>query len=94
MGIITPFNHQRYMAGLDRNIHLNLPIRAQIDIDTENNKVWAELRPLDTKQHQKLSEYSVVAYTTQHDILDLSPPAQDEDSQLIHVRNPQKVGFL
>lgn len=94
MGIITPFNHHRYMAGLDKNLHVNIPIRAKIDIDTENNKVWAELKPLDAKHYQKLAEYSTVAYTTTHDILDLSPPAQEEYAQKIHVRTPQKVTAL
>ncbi|CAA9998147.1 unnamed protein product, partial [Nesidiocoris tenuis] len=90
MGFITPFNHKRYTAALHKNVHLHLPLRASLDLDFENSKIRAKVQPLDTQQKHKLLEYSTVAYTVKHDILDLSPALNNDNARPIHTGNVKR----
>ena len=91
MGFVTPYNHKRYTAALHQNIHVHVPLRVAMDVDVENNNVSAKLQPLNANQEHKLFEYSTVAYTAKHDILDLQPELNANEVQIIHVRQPRRV---
>ncbi|XP_014261592.1 vitellogenin-1-like [Cimex lectularius] len=90
MGFVTPFNNQRYIAGLQKNIHLHLPIRASVDVDIEHNKVWSKLESFEQNHKHKLFEYSTVAYTAKHDILTFTPVVDCPHAEHIHVRPVQR----
>lgn len=45
-GFITPFNHQRYVAGYQRKLQVNIPLRMRIDYDISDNEIVTEMRPL------------------------------------------------
>lgn len=94
LGFITPYNHKRYSAALHKNIHVHVPLRASVDIDVENNKVYAKMQPLEGHQKHKLFEYSTVAYTVKHDILDLYPALNGNNAEIIHVRSLRRVSIL
>uniref|UniRef100_A0A0K8SAK3 Vitellogenin-1 n=1 Tax=Lygus hesperus TaxID=30085 RepID=A0A0K8SAK3_LYGHE len=90
MGFVTPYNHKRYTAALHKNIHVHVPLRIAVDIDVENNNVTAKVQPLEANKKHKLFEYSTVAYTAKHDILDLQPELNANDVEIIHVRSPRR----
>lgn len=91
LGFVTPFNHQRYLTGYDSNTQVHLPLKVKIDVDVENTKVYVKLQPLNPNKYQKIAEYSTMAYTTKHDILDLTPPQLDDDTEITHVRPVNRV---
>ncbi|GLV61234.1 hypothetical protein CBL_21063, partial [Carabus blaptoides fortunei] len=88
LGFVTPFDHQHYVAGYDKNVQLNLPLRHQIDIDVENQEVRATFEPLD-EQNEEIFHYSTLPYTAKHDILDLKPVSQLATTHIVHIREPQ-----
>ncbi|KAF6216357.1 hypothetical protein GE061_000698 [Apolygus lucorum] len=91
MGFVTPYNHKRYTAALHKNIHVHVPLRVAFDIDVENNKIAAKVQPLDANHKHKLFEYSTVAYTAKHDILDMQPELNaNNDVEIVHVRSPRR----
>ncbi|KAE8736710.1 hypothetical protein FOCC_FOCC017835, partial [Frankliniella occidentalis] len=89
IGFITPFDHQRYIAGLDKDVLVNLPIRANIDLDLENAEVRVKLQPINANKNFKIAQFSCQPYTAQHNILDLTPV----DQMPIQLRKPQQANF-
>ncbi|KAK9500937.1 hypothetical protein O3M35_002098 [Rhynocoris fuscipes] len=90
-GFSTPFDHKAYVASLGKNLHVSVPLRAEVSFDQNKNKIEAMLQPIEANRKQKLFEYSTVAYTSKHDILDLSPIVEGRDTQKIHVRPVQRI---
>lgn len=92
MGFITPYNHKRYTAALHKNVHVHVPLRVALDIDVDSSKVNAKVQPLNANKKDKLFEYSTVAYTAKHDILDLQPELNaNSNVEEIHVRPVKRV---
>ena len=89
IGFVTPFDHQRYIAGLDKDVLVNLPIRANMDLDLENAEVRVKLQPINANKNFKIAQFSAQPYTAQHNILDLSPVQQKP----IQLRKPQQANF-
>lgn len=87
LGFVTPFEHQHYVAGYDKQVQLNLPLRVQVDIDVENQQVEIEMEPLDD-QSEEVFHYSTRPYTAKHDILNLKPISRIATSNIVHVREP------
>nr|CAD7573376.1 unnamed protein product [Timema californicum] len=85
IGFVTPFDHRQYVAAVDKNTQLNLPISASVDVDMENSKIQATFSPINSDRDYQIFHYSSKPYTTKHDIINLKPHNQDSDYHKIHV---------
>lgn len=90
ISFITPFDHQRYIAGHDRQVQFALPLRAKIDLDVQNRRLRAEVKPLSQNKEYNIFHYSTWPYTARQDILDFKPLSQNSHTQKIQVRQPQR----
>nr|UJZ92574.1 vitellogenin [Scaphoideus titanus] len=98
MGFVVPFSRMHYVAGVNKNIQFNIPIRAEIDIDTMNNNVTAKVMPLDQNNKQNIFEYSTEPYTAKHNILQMAQnpheqihEANNNNRKIVHVRRPNQI---
>ena len=97
MGFVAPFNRQHYVSGVDKNLQVNLPIRAEIDVDAVNNKVQAKIQPLDQHNKQNLFEFSTEPYTSKHSVLQMAQNPHEQTNQannnwkMVHVRQPNQM---
>uniref|UniRef100_T1IB40 Uncharacterized protein n=1 Tax=Rhodnius prolixus TaxID=13249 RepID=T1IB40_RHOPR len=90
LGFTTPYNHKNYVAVLGNNVHVGAPFKAAVEFDFEKSKFQAKVQPLEQNTHKKLFEYSTVAYTSKHEILDLKPIAEGDNTEEVHVRPVQR----
>jgi len=90
ISFITPWDHQRYIAGLDKNIQVNLPVKMSLSVDTERDRYQVQIKPLYPKRESMLLHFSVWPYTAKHDILDLQPVSREKNTDPIHVRDSKK----
>lgn len=91
ISFITPWDHKRYIAGLDKNIQINLPIKVNMTVDYDRQKMQVTVKPLYPKNEVMVFHFSSWPYTTKHDILDLVPVSKDRNTEIIHVREPKTV---
>lgn len=94
IGFITPFDSQWYVAGVNKNLQVNLPIRASIDVDGENQHVRVKLQPIQKDQDYSLLHCSVKPYTTRSDIREQSPLALNRNTQAVRSREPIKDEYV
>nr|CAD7460130.1 unnamed protein product [Timema tahoe] len=85
IGFVTPFDHRQYVAAVDKNTQLNLPISASVDVDMENAKIQATLSPINSDRDYQIFHCSSKPYTTKHEIINLKPHNQDGDYHKLHV---------
>ncbi|KRT80993.1 hypothetical protein AMK59_5996, partial [Oryctes borbonicus] len=83
ISFITPHDHQQYSAGYDRNAQAYIPVRFDVDVDVENQKLAAQIEPLEAKGTVDIFHYSAQPYVAQEDILDLKPSSKSNDYQPI-----------
>lgn len=91
IGFVAPFENARYIAGLERNILVNIPLRASVNLDIENTHVDAALKLMNSSQYHQLLQWSSLPYTTRHDILSMKPANEDSNAKVIHVRPTKSV---
>ncbi|CAG2058701.1 unnamed protein product, partial [Timema podura] len=85
IGFVTPFDHRQYVAAVDKNTQINLPISASVDVDMENAKIQATLSPINSDRDYQIFHCSSKPYTTKHEIINLKPHNQDGDYHKLHV---------
>jgi len=82
--LVTPFDHKRYQAGIEKDMQINLPIRAEFELSRENHEVRAMIQPSNPEQKSKIFTIRNRPYIAQEDMLKLEPAQQ----HIIHVRKP------
>lgn len=96
-GFLTPFEHQHYIAGIDNNRMLQVPLEYEIehDVDQPHGFRWLKIRPnlpqtgLDSPV--KLLKYSTVPFTSRIDILELQPVSLDKNTHLVLTSRKHKT---
>jgi hypothetical protein len=91
IGFVAPFENARYIAGLERNVLVNIPLKASVNLDIQNIHVDATLKLIDSSQYHQLLQWSSLPYTTRHDILSMNPANEDSNARVIHVRPTKSV---
>jgi hypothetical protein len=86
IGFVAPFESAKYIAGLERNILVNVPLRASVNLDFENTHLDAALKLINSSQYHQLLQCSSLPFTTRHDILSMEPAKEDSNTKVIHVR--------
>lgn len=87
---ITPFDHQHYIAGVDKNIQVLVPVKTRIELSIPNKRVKVELVALDENKQYNLVHYSKWPYVSRHNILEFKPIAEVSNTHRITVREPTK----
>lgn len=74
-GFITPFEHHQYLAGVDRDFSVQLPLEFRGKQQHIEDQTSLEMRliPQSNQQTQKLMHISTVPFILRHDIQDLQP---------------------
>ncbi|XP_046405787.1 vitellogenin-A1-like [Ischnura elegans] len=91
ISFVAPLTHTRYIAGVQKNIQVNVPIKATFDLDAENSEASVTLQPLYNNREAQIFHYSTIPYTAKHNILDLTPVSQGSNFKPIHVREPMQM---
>lgn len=94
LGFITPFDHQRYVAGLDNNAQVYLPVNVNLDLDLVNAEARAQVKPINPDKQVTIVHGSVKPYTAVHDILQVSPIQSGSNTQPINARPVQQVSII
>lgn len=84
-GFVALFEHQKYIAGINNNRVLRVPVEYDVEFNSNNAKNFAlKIRPQNLPRmgnELKLLHYSVVPFTTQQDLLDLKPTSNDKNTR-------------
>lgn len=83
IGFVAPFERQHFIAGVDMNFQAYLPIRLNMDVNLAKNDAKLRMLPINGEEKAKLIHYSVLPYTSKHDILHLKPVITDRNTQKI-----------
>ncbi|KAL3289384.1 hypothetical protein HHI36_022815 [Cryptolaemus montrouzieri] len=86
-GLFTPFNHQHYCAGYDRNMQINMPIRTKVNIDLVKRNVQYEVEPLESDRNANIFHKSSWPYVSKHDILSLETTAERKSTHVLRKPN-------
>ncbi|XP_065166461.1 vitellogenin-like [Atheta coriaria] len=92
LGFVTPYDHQHYIAGVEKNVQVHIPVKSQIEIDLKNKQVHAEIEPLQHDKNTQVFHYSMYPYTAKHDIL-RTQPLQDSEVQVIYQQEQPQTRF-
>lgn len=90
MGFSTPYNGKIYSSGLERNIHVHIPIKMDVKINLKKSKVNVTLEPIEKNETEKLFEYSTQAFTSIQDSSKMNLFMARKDALLVH-NEPIKV---
>ncbi|XP_071647177.1 vitellogenin-2-like [Temnothorax longispinosus] len=91
-GFVAPFEHQNYMAGIDDNQLLQVPVELQVDYNMNQKTIRLMIRPklpqnpMDSQL--TLWHHATVPFTTRQDILNLQPVLLDKNTH--HVLTSKK----
>lgn len=87
VGFLTLFDHQRYVAGVQKKIQARLPMRLSLSVDVTNDQVSAEMEPLDKKNDITLFHASCWPYTERRHIQAAYDNTKEVDTKLISVND-------
>lgn len=90
VGFLTLFDHQRYVAGVQKKIQTRLPMRLTLNVDLVNDQVSAEMSPLDTKNDITLLHASSWPYTQHRHIEAAYDNSKESDIKVISVNDVQE----
>lgn len=83
LSFITPFNHQQHYVGHDRNTHFYLPVKAEVEINVEEQELKVEIEAMESKDDTDVVHYSSWPYIAQQDILQLEPVSESDNHKIV-----------
>ncbi|XP_060515925.1 vitellogenin-like isoform X2 [Cylas formicarius] len=89
LSFVTPFDHQQYISGFNRNLHFNIPVNAKIEIDVKNMQSKWEIDPSKVKG-ERLLHYSAWPFTSRSDVMTITPTALRPNTQVITQNNQRQ----
>ena len=84
IGFVAPFVHQHFIAGVDVNFQTFTPVGLAVDINRANKNVQLKVWPLKEAGEARLVHYSVVPYTSSHNILSRRPLLTEKNTHMVH----------
>ncbi|XP_033336974.2 vitellogenin isoform X1 [Megalopta genalis] len=90
VGFLAPFEHKHFIAGVDMNFQAYFPIRVCLDATTDMGLTKLQLWPLKGEHKARMIHYSVIPYTSQHDILSMQPVMTDKNTHQILLGKPRR----
>ena len=83
-GFISPFERQEYLAGIDKNMQVYLPMRSEFEYDKNKQTSRFQVQPSDDEGDFKALQYRTQPFTAKHDIMSLKPVSNDRSTHIIH----------
>lgn len=83
IGFVTPFEHRQYIAGVDLDFNVHLPMKLNLDVDLSKRSMEIRVWPLKGEDKARLLHYSVVPYVASHNILNLRPLLTERTTQTL-----------
>ncbi|ENN74321.1 hypothetical protein YQE_09292, partial [Dendroctonus ponderosae] len=93
LSVITPFDHQVYTAGNDKNMHIHLPMKANVEVDIPKKTVSIEIESKQTQKNARLFHFSSWPYTSRSDVMSLTPAALRPNTHYIRPENVNAKPF-
>ncbi|XP_018399014.1 PREDICTED: vitellogenin-3-like [Cyphomyrmex costatus] len=94
-GFIVPFEHQHYIAGIDVNRMMQLPLQYEIELDSSQKLSLGRLkiRPLPQTQMSPMTvlHLSTIPFTTRQNHLDLQPLSLSKNTHLVLIDKKHKT---
>lgn len=84
LGFVTPFEHQEYMVGIDKDMQVHLPVRSEIEYDKNKRETRLRIQPNEDVNEFKVLQYRTQPFTAKHDILNLEPVTKDANTATVH----------
>ncbi|CAG9759827.1 unnamed protein product [Ceutorhynchus assimilis] len=91
LSFVTPFDHQIYMAGFDRNMQLHVPVNAKIEVDVKTQQSEIELEVEKEQKDIRMLHFSSKPYTSRSDIMTITPVAHRPNTRVIKPQQPQQT---
>lgn len=89
LGIFTPFDHQRYSAGYNKNFQFVFPLNGKMVLNIQKKQLKMELQNPGSQENVQLAHYSSWPYTAQNDIYTPKP-----DLKIIHSKYPHRINTV
>lgn len=83
ISFITPYNHEQYTSGYDKNMQVYLPMKINVIYNFEKKELSTKTEALEQRKTVPLVEYSSYPYTAAHDILNLHPETTKQNTHII-----------
>ncbi|KAJ8886563.1 hypothetical protein PR048_012775 [Dryococelus australis] len=90
IGFFTKFDSKHYIAGMQKNVEINLPVKAKIDVDLQHSTIDLRAEPINKDIQTTILHYSAEPYIVRHDILNLKPVQEENDYEKIEGNRGQK----
>lgn len=83
VGFLTLFDHQRYVAGVQKKIQVHLPMRLKLKVDLQNDQASAQVEALNQKDDITLFHASSWPYTQRRHIQAAYDNSKPSDTKII-----------
>ncbi|KZC03969.1 PREDICTED: vitellogenin-like [Dufourea novaeangliae] len=83
IGFLAPFDRQHFIAGVDMSFQTYAPVRVALDVSPVKRNMQLKLWPLKGEGKARLVHYSVVPYTSSHDIFSKRPLLTEKNTHKI-----------
>ncbi|TKV25255.1 DUF1943 domain-containing protein, partial [Campylobacter jejuni] len=93
LGFVIPFEHQEYIAGLDKNIQLYVPLQSEVAFDKSKNEARFKLQPHEDEKEYKVLQFKSQPFTAKHDILSLQPVSTDQNTHTVNKERASPLSF-
>ncbi|KAL0267736.1 UNVERIFIED_CONTAM: hypothetical protein PYX00_009919 [Menopon gallinae] len=90
IGFVTPFEHQYYLAGIQEEHQINIPVRMEVDVNLNENQVKLQVQPLEKSGNLNIFEYNTQQYTSVMNIPEFKPVVEGSNTKKINLRQPYK----
>ncbi|XP_025073621.1 vitellogenin-2-like [Pogonomyrmex barbatus] len=93
IGVVTPFEHRHYIAGIDTNTQFFIPCSARVAM-IEAKRFELKIHPDEIYKYGTGHigiHHSSHPYTARHDILEFQPVILSNDTRIMHTAEPHTI---
>ncbi|KAF5294837.1 hypothetical protein FQA39_LY00321 [Lamprigera yunnana] len=94
LGFVTPFDHEYYLAGFERNLELQLPLNIQVKGDIQNAQYAIDVTLLHSGSNRQLLRFSSLPYISIHNIFDTEPLFSNPNTFIIKDDKPFTLNHM
>ncbi|KAK6620190.1 hypothetical protein RUM44_006591 [Polyplax serrata] len=91
ISFVTPYDHQRYIAGYKKQAHFNLPVKGSLTVDIPKRHLQLEVKPVDKRGDYKIVHYSTIPYTAVQNVVDFKPITQGTNTKVTEPKTFKQI---
>ncbi|KAL1493354.1 hypothetical protein ABEB36_011423 [Hypothenemus hampei] len=88
--LLTPFDHQIYVAGFERNLQVHVPTDVKVEINVEKSQAKFELKMKEHHENARLFHYSSWPFTSRSEVMSLTPVGLRENTHHIRIAKDEQ----